>query len=126
MKIEKFIEVLKYGPGVVKLNSYKQNERQIIQQGTFLFPLSIERKFEENLSASALGPDDALKIILPAGWKKYLVQKFYRMNITHATLYPGIGGFSMALKHLHWIDKILSVEENVKLKNYEGFKEKLE
>lgn len=126
MKIKNFTEVLKHGPGVIKLNSYKQNERQIIQQGTFLFPLSIEKIFQKNLEATALNSDDVLKIIIPADWKKDLIQKLYRMNITYATLYPGIGGFSMSLKHLHWIDKILSVEKNIKSKHYDGFKEKLE
>lgn len=126
MKIDNFMEVLKHGPSVVKLNSYKQNERQIIQQGTFLFPLSIEKRFQENLDDTALNTEDILKIIIPADWRTDLIRKLYRMNITYATLYPGIGGFSMALKHLHLIEKILSVEKNIRMKNWEGFKEKLE
>ena len=123
--IKNFIHVLKYGPGIIKLNSYKQNQRQIIQQGTFLFPINIEDSFEVNMNNSLKGKDEIIKIIIPANLRNELIKKLYRMNITYSTLYPGIEGFSMSLKHLHLIEGILSVEENIKLNKYSGFHEKM-
>jgi hypothetical protein len=44
------------------------------------------------------------------------------MNISFSTLFPGIEGFSKSLNYLHFIDGILSMEENIV--DYEGYKQK--
>jgi hypothetical protein len=121
LRINDFIKATKQ-TSVVKLNSYRQNQRQIIQQGTFLFPLDIKKTFEKNwknnLTASPLQ-----KIDIPSHLKTSILQRLYRMNITYATLYPGIEGFGRSIGMLHHIPGILSVEQN--LKNYAGLKRKL-
>ena len=42
MAIDDFIQTINSGDGVIKLNVFKQNQRQIIQHGTFLFSTNIE------------------------------------------------------------------------------------
>lgn len=104
--------------GIVKLNSFKQNARQIIQQGTFLFPLNIQKTFEDNWDYDSV----LNKIIIPSRLKGSIIKLLYRMNISYATLYPGIEGFSRSLGHLHNIDNILVIEKNIK--SYSDYKKK--
>ena len=42
MAIDDFIQTINSGDGIIKLNVFKQNQRQIIQHGTFLFSTNIE------------------------------------------------------------------------------------
>ncbi len=123
VSIENFSEVIKSGDGVIKLNSFKQNPRQIIQQGTFLFPLNVEKTFEENLG-STLTKSELTKIVLPYDIKHDLMRTLYRMNISYTTLYPGIEGFSRSLKHLYHIDGIMKLENDIK--DYSSYKKKFE
>lgn len=121
INIEDFIKATKKS-AIVKLNSYRQNQRQIIQQGTFLFPLNIEKTFEDNWTEN-LGDCPLLKIDISSNLKSELIQRLYRMNITYATLYPGIEGFGRSIGMLHHIPGILTVEQNIS--DYEGLRKKL-
>lgn len=93
---------------VVHLSPFVLNERLTIQQGTFLAPGNIEQSFIENLKATTKGsfkPEfiRRFKIGLKNkgadeyqldkdGIQKFL-QNLNRMNITRASLYPGLQGF---------------------------------
>jgi FRG domain len=121
ISIDDFIKTVNSGNGIIKLNSFKQNQRQIIQQGTFLFPTNIEKPFEDNMN-KYLRKNKIKKIELPYSIKSEVIKKLYRMNISYATLYPGIEGFSRSLNHLHHIKGILKLEDNIK--NYSGYKKK--
>ena len=123
VSVENFSDVINSGDGVIKLNSFKQNQRQIIQQGTFLFPLNVEKTFEENLG-STLTKSELTKIILPYDIKHDLMRTLYRMNISYTTLYPGIEGFGRSLKHLYHIDGIMKLENDIK--DYLSYKKKFE
>ncbi|MBK9486849.1 MAG: FRG domain-containing protein [Chitinophagaceae bacterium] len=121
ISIDDFSESLSYGDEVIKLNSFRQNQRQIIQQGTFLFPTNIEKTFEENLTVK-ISKKELLKIKLPYSFKSELIKRLYRMNISFTTLNPGIEGFSRSLNSLHNLDGIFKLEDNIK--DYRGYKEK--
>lgn len=119
--IDDFIKTIESGDGIVKLNSFKQNQRQIIQQGTFLFPLNINKTFEENL-ITKFSKRALIKVRLKYNLKAEVLKRLYRMNITFATLYPGIEGFSKSLASLQYVDGIFKLEENIK--DYKGYKRK--
>ena len=121
ISIDDFIKTVNSGNGIIKLNSFKQNQRQIIQQGTFLFPTNIEKPFEDNMN-KYLRKNKIKKIELPYSIKSEVIKKLYRMNISYTTLYPGIEGFSRSLNHLHHINGILKLEDNIR--NYSGYKKK--
>src|SRR5258708_20949809 len=121
MSIDDFIKTISLGDGIVKLNSFKQNQRQIIQQGTFLFPTNIEKTFEDNL-IKKLTKGSLIKLKVPYRIKADIIKKLYRMNISFTTLYPGIEGFSRSLGSLHHIDGIFKLEDNIK--DYDGYKKK--
>ena len=125
MQIDDFNKAMECGPGVMKLNSYKQNERQVIQQGTFLFPLDIEKTFHENLDY--LNEEiEIKKFIIPLKYKESIVKKLFRMNITGATLFPDLMGFSRSLKDLYYIEGLLEPEDNIKENGFLGFKTKFD
>jgi hypothetical protein len=121
--INDFIEIINSGDGVIKLNSFKQNQRQIIQQGTFLFPINIDKSFEENMF-NGIPNGMRIKLRLKSKIKSEVIKKLYRMNITYTTLFPGIEGFSKSLNHLHYIDRIFEFDENIK--DYLCYKNKFE
>ncbi len=123
ISVQNFSDVVRSGDGVIKLNSFKQNQRQIIQQGTFLFPLNIEKSFEENLGNTLIKPE-LKQVLLPYEIKDDVMKLLYRMNITYTTLYPDIEGFGKSLKHLYHIDDIMNLENEIT--DYLSYKRKFE
>ncbi len=85
-------------------NSFALNERLIIQQGFFLIPCHIGRSFEDNLDALlARDPrykDQFVKIIIErdVDLRRAILTNLYRMNISRATLFPGLQGFAESLR----------------------------
>lgn len=93
------------------------NDRMAAQQGTFLIPYTSSRSFEENL----LGPfqrrvntsilrrkpgrswkrfrmgTPVVKLVLGPGLIERGMMELHRMNITAASLYPGLDGFARSL-----------------------------
>lgn len=88
---------------VINMNSYNQNERLVIQQGTFLCPGDVECSFEENLLDFADGEslqEKVVKFVIPddAGFRNKILQRLHRMAMNRATLFPGLDGFAQSLK----------------------------
>ncbi|MDY6839793.1 MAG: hypothetical protein SWH78_17685, partial [Thermodesulfobacteriota bacterium] len=82
---------------------HRLNLRLSIQQGTFLCPCNINYSFMANFCASIskntpLNNHVKLLEIKPKLRKKVL-KELYRMNITKASLFPGLTGFAESLKH---------------------------
>ena len=82
------------------------NQRLIAQSGTFLVPGLIDRPLEsilhtypdpENITAKLLLDTDKMRV--------EAMESLYSMNITHATLFPGIDGMARSLAYeleFHW------------------------
>ncbi len=92
---------------VILVEPFKMNERISIQQGTFLFPINLYKPFEENICTSLVGvknfedfekPDTnkyaLIKIIIPKQLHTKIAYWLSTMNITAATLFPGLEGFA--------------------------------
>jgi len=96
------------------------NQRLIAQQGLFLAPLNLKHSFMKNLSKclclqeGSIGAEEykttdelkaakrdlsAMKIIIPASQHRTLLFHLKRMNITEATLFPGLDGFARSLNY---------------------------
>jgi hypothetical protein len=106
---------------VYVVEPFHQHERISIQQGLFLFPGNIDMPFEHNLcSAFELDFKDLLdknsldlkfsdidkldssgisimKIIIPYNFHSKALTDLFRMNVTAATLFPGLDGFARSL-----------------------------
>ncbi|HEX8211675.1 MAG TPA: FRG domain-containing protein [Longimicrobium sp.] len=108
-------------PGVIHFEPFKQHQRLIVQQGLFVLPVAAHISFEANLLAG-LGlhsgtldnpttfafdgkaplPVDVIgtpivKVVLDGRMRSEALKDLSRMNITAATLFPGLDGFSRSL-----------------------------
>jgi len=114
-------------PVVFGVEPERMNERLAVQQGIFLFPCNIGMPFEENLAGvfdskpeifqntPAFSYDSkihtpeilktifdittVLKIIVPSYEKEKILQDLWNMNVSSATLFPGMDGFTRSLKY---------------------------
>ena len=104
----------------------RMNERLAIQQGLFLFPGNVGATFEENLAgifdskadifqntpAFTYEPENqaelmeamlphvvVLKIIVPQYLREEILRDLWRMNVSSATLFPGIDGYTRSLNY---------------------------
>jgi hypothetical protein len=87
-------------PLVADVNPKRLNERLSIQQGVFLCPADITKPFKENISALA-SPDEIKVNVIKYAIKDNVakirekgIQELYRMNISKASLFPGLEGFA--------------------------------
>ncbi len=83
---------------------HTMNSRLIAQSGTFAVPGVLDRPVEEILSNT--DQDDVLaKIVLANSVREVGMRELYRMNITHATLFPDLDGLAKSLAYeleFHW------------------------
>lgn len=91
------------GPDTIAMAStLRENERQAAQQGLFFFALSHNRHFDITLLRMMIEPqrvEDPVirKLIVPPSARVDLLLELKQMNITRASLYPGLDGFSRSL-----------------------------
>jgi len=83
--------IIPYGPK-------KTNERLVAQQGLFLVPSTNYEIFDDLLDYYALGASACRKIVIPADLRFEGVHRLRRMNISSATLFPGMDGFCRSLR----------------------------
>jgi len=108
---------------VINVEPERLNERLSIQQGLFLFPCDGSSSFEQNLAATlfesqpeifqrgeeikfseitaklivSVSEANVIKIIVPRGSHRSALDELAKMNITSATLFPGLDGFARSL-----------------------------
>jgi len=89
-------------PLVFPLNPRRMNRRLVLQQSVFLVPGDIARPFMENLEAVD-GPTDLIEEISLSPDREFLkevTQNLLAMNMSSATLFPGLDGFAQNLAAL--------------------------
>lgn len=115
-------EIKKINKTILKKNTYKQiqeeifknserfitvfnpeygNERLVPQKGLFLVQSQIDETFENYLGDYLQFADEdvCIKYIIPANLRYQGIERLQRMNITAATLFPGIDGFCRSLRY---------------------------
>ena len=94
---------------VLLVEPYRMNERLSIQQGLFLLPTRLDVSFEENLASShhvnslaELAQKDGglavVKIVIPKELHLQIASLLNTMNISAATLFPGLNGYARSQK----------------------------
>ena len=82
------------------------NRRLIAQSGTFALPGALDRPLEEIVRQYPDPENMMAKLILPAcKVRETGLRELYRMNITHATLFPDLDGLARSLAYeleFHW------------------------
>ena len=123
--VEDYLHGRKDDKLVIHVEPNRLHERLSIQNGLFLVPCSISSSFEKNLietfdiseenfknqKEEIISDDDPrhfgflsgeasiLKIIIPRGSHKDVLDDLKNMNINSATLFPGLDGFARSLFH---------------------------
>jgi len=94
---------------VIQVNPFQLDERLTIQKGVFLYPCDIGESFEDNLRAMQGHNDhkNVRKLVFAHDDRKKALAKLHRMNITRATLFPGLDGFAQSLNVYHPLWDIL-------------------
>lgn len=93
---------------VYPLNPYRLNARLYHQNGLFLVPCNVRRTFQENLCAIPRVEKCFTKVVIEPRRKLILevVDHLRRMNISEATLFPGLDGFARSQRnylHKPWL-----------------------
>jgi hypothetical protein len=85
---------------------YLMNPRLTAQSGTFAVPGTLNQPFEAILSGYPEPRETLVKLILPSAQvREKGMRELYRMNITYATLFPGLDGLARSLAYeleFHW------------------------
>lgn len=55
--------------------------------------------------------DEMLKVIIPRDWIDIIIPKLLTMNISYATLFLGLDGFSMSMGELLWSAEYVNINE---------------
>jgi hypothetical protein len=84
---------------VCPVNPFWLNERLTLQKGVFVCVADVKSPFEDNLVAmEGVERDDYLaKLKIPNASLKDVLGELYGANISRATLFPGLDGFSQSL-----------------------------
>ncbi len=109
---------------VVSLHPASMNMRLSVQQGLFLAPGSVNDSFMENLQAlpNAEIKKNVFKFIIPRSQRQEALDDLYRMNISHASLFPGIDGFASSVRtNLSLYELNADTLNNIRLKKETAF-----
>lgn len=85
-------------------NPVQVHRRLHLQQGVFLCPGNIRKSFEDNLSNLYEQPTgDICKVIFKPDDLSVAFKKYYRMNLTRESLFPGLDGFAQSMQYQIWL-----------------------
>jgi hypothetical protein len=73
------------------------DDRLIAQSGTFVVPGVIDRPLPDILDGYASDDELLRKIVLPSSVRGDAMKWLYRMNITNASLFPGLDGLARSI-----------------------------
>lgn len=88
---------------VIAINPFQLDERLTIQKGVFLCPGDVTRSFADNLKSldGHDSKDNVRKFKIHASERVKLLRELYQINISRATLFPGLDGFAQSLRVYH-------------------------
>ncbi|MGA7782102.1 MAG: FRG domain-containing protein [Paraburkholderia sp.] len=75
----------------------EMDDRLIAQSGTFVVPGVIDRPLHEIVDGYETGEELLHKIVLPVDVRVDAMKWLYRMNITNASLFPGLDGLARSI-----------------------------
>lgn len=96
----------KLPPSVWPVNPFRLNERLTIQQGLFLAPGDVSKRFLLNLGLLPGASEAGLtRYVIPRSKSLDVARSLYEMNVTQTTLFPGLDGFAESLWFLPEIQR---------------------
>ena len=88
---------------VCPISPIRLTQRITVQKGLFLCPGNPNVKFDNNIeSMNAFNDERNIKrLVIRRDKRREYLKKLYGLNITHATLFPGLDGFAHSLPVYH-------------------------
>ncbi len=98
---------------VAPVQPFMMNERLALQQGMFLCPFTLSLPFEVSFvqppsfqhvidaEAKQINSHFARKLVITKSARCEILRELHRMNITSASLFPGLGGFAQSLREFY-------------------------
>jgi FRG domain len=86
-------------PGVYPFEPERLSDRMAVQQGILLWCSNLNESFASNFTALGVG-NGYRKLVLPTRERERGLRELRRMNITRASLFPGLEGLARSLRHL--------------------------
>jgi len=77
----------------------EMGRRLVAQSGLFVVPGQLDLTLEQILSHYASQEPLLKKIVMPHGLREQVMHALYRMNITHATLFPDLDGLARSIAY---------------------------
>jgi hypothetical protein len=104
---------------IVSATPMQVNQRMMSQQGLSLTNLSVTYEFYASLLRMLLTPHVARqvvsKLIIKRDQRITFLEELHRMNIHHASLFPGIDGFAKSLKARLELDLAAQIDAKSKV-----------
>ena len=93
-----------YALAAYPINPFSLNQRLLIQRGVFLIPGDITKSLMENLEAlpNHEEQENIVKIVIPKDERREVLKQLWNMNISRASLFPGLDGFAQSLNVYHY------------------------
>jgi hypothetical protein len=73
------------------------DRRLVAQSGTFVVPGVLDKSLDEIIRQDNRGTSLIRKFVLPPSVHAQAMLSLYRMNITHATLFPDLDGLARSI-----------------------------
>jgi hypothetical protein len=99
-------------PSIWAVNAFRLNERLSVQQGAFFCPGDVRISFEDNLKVAHSSAHSIYRMelsIAPEA-RRDMLTAIHQMNISSASLFPGLAGFAQSLKDKLWLPETLRPE----------------
>jgi len=86
-------------PLAAAVNPFRLNERLTVQKGVFMCPGDVSQGFDANLRVleGYEKRESVLKLVIPKEHRTEAIKDLFRLNITRASLFPGLDGFAQSL-----------------------------
>lgn len=78
----------------------KLSPRMAAQQGVFVWPATVKSTFMANLEGLGELPDGVRVLVIPSSVRDRALEQLRLMNITRASLFPGLEGFAHSFRQL--------------------------
>lgn len=84
---------------VVPVVPRRLGQRLVAQQPVFLVPGNFQKTISENLGDEVDSTNHFVKLEMPGSLRAQALSQLRQMNITRATLFPGLDGFGQSLRY---------------------------
>jgi hypothetical protein len=103
---------------VCEFEPFRISERMAAQQGTFLWTGDINQTVQENFAAYGDWNEGVGLLTMPLTQRNRALGQLRRMNITRASLFPGLDGFAQSFRNALVKESPEEIAQRLRLQHY--------